>query len=123
MKDFDLTTAVALVITTSLASNLLWVMAFGPPASGLRTRLRSTLDGLCSMLRRLAGAWDALRVVRRERQSAMCRLDDLTDRDLRDIGFRRDRFGLISSGRDGQAGPGEQQPGLHAGGAAGARPR
>jgi len=57
MKDFDLTTAVALVITTSLASNLLWVMAFGPPASGLRTRLRSTLDGLCSMLWRPAGAW------------------------------------------------------------------
>jgi len=73
MKDFDLTTAVALVITTSLASNLLWVMAFGPPASGLRTPPKGRRWTDCAPCRGvLAGAWDALRVARRERQSAMC---------------------------------------------------
>jgi uncharacterized protein YjiS (DUF1127 family) len=118
MKNFDLTTAVALVITTSLASNLLWVLAFGSPASGLRTRLRSTLG----VPRRLAGAWAPLLAARRERQSAMRRLDDLTDRDLRDIGLHRDRFGL-SSERGGQAGPGGHPPCLRAGIAAGGRPR
>jgi uncharacterized protein YjiS (DUF1127 family) len=122
MKNFDLTTAVAVVITTSLASNLLWVMAFGPPASGLRTRLRSTLGELASLPRRLAGAWAALLAARRERQSAMRRLDDLTDRDLRDIGLHRDRFGL-SFERGGQAGHGGHPPCLHAGIAAGGRPR
>ncbi len=34
MPSFYLTTAIAVIITTSLASNLLWVMAFGTAASG-----------------------------------------------------------------------------------------
>jgi uncharacterized protein YjiS (DUF1127 family) len=123
MKDFNLTMAVAAVITTSLASNLLWTMAFGPPASGLRAHLRSAFGELAHMPRRLAGAWAVLLVARRERQGAMRRLDDLTDRDLRDIGLRRDRFGLISSECVGEAGLDEHPLRLHAGLAAGGRPR
>ncbi len=59
MKDFYLTTAIAVVITTSLASNLLWVMAFGPPAPGLRARLTSALGAVVSGLRYLANEWVA----------------------------------------------------------------
>jgi hypothetical protein len=55
MKDFHVTAAVAVVIATSFASNLLWAMAFGPPASGLRTRLRSTFGELADIPRRLTG--------------------------------------------------------------------
>jgi len=39
MTSFYLTTAIAVIITTSLASNLLWVMAFGTAASGFPGRL------------------------------------------------------------------------------------
>jgi uncharacterized protein YjiS (DUF1127 family) len=81
------------------------------------------LGELASMPRRLAGAWAALVMARRERQSAMRRLDDLTDRDLRDIGLRRDRFGLISSECVGKAGLDEHPLRLHAGVATGGRPR
>ena len=100
MREFYLTTAVAVVFATSLASNLLWVMAFGPPTAGLHARLRSALAELASGLRDLADAWVTLRTVRRERPSTLHRLDDLSDRDLGDIGLHRNRFGLISTERN-----------------------
>jgi hypothetical protein len=55
MTSFHLTTAIAVIITTSLASNLLWVMAFGTAAPGFRGRLRSALGEPFRGLRRLVG--------------------------------------------------------------------
>ena len=80
MKDFYLTTSVAVVIITSLASNLLWVMAFGPAAPGLGTRLRSALGETVSGLRYPLDAWVAGLIARRERQAATSGLEDLADR-------------------------------------------
>jgi hypothetical protein len=114
MKDFYLTTVVAVVIITSLASSLLWAMAFGPPASGLRSRLRAALCELASGLRHLAGAWGAVLMARRERQGTKSRLDDLNDRYLRDIGLHRNHFGLVSSERERHVGASGYMPHLHA---------
>jgi len=108
MKDFYLTTAVAVVIITSLASNLLWVMAFGPAAPGLGTRLRSALGETVSGLRYPLDAWVAGLIARRERQAATSGLEDLADRDLRDVGLCRNDFGLMSPEPSGHFGAGAQ---------------
>jgi hypothetical protein len=55
MTSFYLPIAVAVIISTSLVSNLLWVMAFGTAASGFRGRLRSALGEPFRGLRRLVG--------------------------------------------------------------------
>jgi hypothetical protein len=114
MKDFYLTTAFAVVIITSLASNLLWVMAFGPPAPGSRARLRSALGELATGLRHLAGAGGAVLMARRERQGTDSRLDDLNDREIRDIGLYRNHFGLVSSERERHVGASGFRPHLDA---------
>jgi hypothetical protein len=46
MKNFYLTAAIAVVPATSLASSLLWIMAFGPATIGLRSSLRSAFTEL-----------------------------------------------------------------------------
>jgi uncharacterized protein YjiS (DUF1127 family) len=97
MRQFYLTAAAAIVVTTSLASNLLWVTAFGPRTAGVRIRLRSAFGGL----RGLVDVSVAAAIARCERQAAVFKLDDLSDRDLRDIGLYRDRFGLVLPERDG----------------------
>src|SRR5258708_383499 len=87
-------------IAASVASSLLCVMSFGPPTAGLRARLRSGLGELAGGLRDLGDAWVTLRTVRRGRPSTLHRPDDLSDRDLGDIGLHRNRFGLISTERN-----------------------
>ena len=97
MKQLYLTTAAAIVVTTSLASNLLWAKTSGPGADGVRIRLRSAFGGL----RELVDVSVAAAIARCERQAAVFKLDDLSDRDLRDIGLYRDRLGLVLPERDG----------------------
>jgi hypothetical protein len=92
MKQFYLTAAVAIVATTSLASNLLWVMAFGPRTAGMRVRLQSAFGGL----RDLIDVSVAAAIARSERQAAFFKLDDLSDN-----GLHHDRFGLALPERDG----------------------
>jgi hypothetical protein len=101
MKNFDLTTAAVVIITTSLASNLLWVMAFGTVVPGVRGRLRSALGDLVCGLRDLVDGWVAGRMARSVRQPAPFRLDDLSDRGLGDIGLQRGNVGPIRSEPDG----------------------
>jgi hypothetical protein len=113
MKDFYLAAAAAIVITTSLASNLLWVMAFGPPVSCLRIRLRSALGGLVLGSRRLLDTWVAGVIARRARQATLFEPNHLTDRDLKDTPLRRGTVGLICAEREEYGGAGGylQRPG------------
>ena len=97
MKQLYLTAAAAIVVTTSLASNLLWAKTSGPRTAGVRIRLRSAFGGL----RELVDLSVAAAIARCERQAAFFKLDDLSDRDLRDIGPYRDRLGLVLPERDG----------------------
>ena len=100
MKQFCLMAAAALVVSTSLASNLLWLMAFGPRTVGVRRKLRSASGGL----RDLVNVSVAAAIARSERQAAFFGLDDISDRDPRDIGACRDHFGLVPSEYDAPAG-------------------
>jgi hypothetical protein len=95
MKNFCLTTAAAVIITTSLASNLLWVMAFGAAVPDFRGTLRSAVRDLVCGLRDLVDGWVAGRMARSVRQPTLFRLDDddLSARGLTDIGLQRGHFG------------------------------
>jgi uncharacterized protein YjiS (DUF1127 family) len=100
MKPFYLTSAAAIVVTTSIASNLLWVMAFGPRTVGMRTRLQSAFGGLREFIDASVAAW----IARSERQAVLFKLEGLSDRDLRDMGVYRDRFGHVLPERGGALG-------------------
>ena len=66
MKQLYLTAAAAIVVTMSLISNLLWVMASRPRPAVARNRLRSALGGF----RRLVDVSVAAVLARSERQAA-----------------------------------------------------
>jgi hypothetical protein len=94
MKNFCLTTAAAVIITTSLASNLLWVIAFGTAVPDFRSTLRSAVRDLVCGLRDLVDGWVAGRMARSVRQPTLFRRDDdLSARGLTDIGLQRGHFG------------------------------
>jgi len=114
MKQFYLTAAAGVVVTTSLASNLLWATAFRPRATSVRGALQSALGGL----RGLIDVSVAAAIARAERQAAFFKLDDLSERDLRDIGLYRDRFGLVLPE---PGGPLDKLPRFHATREAGGR--
>jgi hypothetical protein len=122
MKNLYLTAA-AVIITTSLASNLLWVMAFGAAVPGARGRLRSALGDLVCGLRDLVDGWVARLMARSVRQPTLFRLDDLSDRGLWDIGHQRGNVGPVCSEPDGHFGAGGQLSQRRARSAAEARPR
>jgi hypothetical protein len=109
MKNFCLTTAAAVIITTSLASNLLWVMAFGAAVPDFRGTLRSAVRDLVCGLRDLVDGWVAGRMARSVRQPTLFRLgDDLSHRGLTDIGLQRGQFGPIGPELEGRFRSGEQ---------------
>jgi hypothetical protein len=93
MKQFNPTAAAGNIITTSRASNLLWVLAFGLSAARMRSRLPSLLTRLHDFVDESVAAV----IARCEQQATSFKVDDLGDRDLRDIGLYRDRFGLVLS--------------------------
>ena len=95
MKNFCLTTAAAVIITTSLTSNLLWVMAFGMAVPDFRGTLRSAVRDLVCGLRDLVDGWVAGRMARSVRQPTLFRLNDPRVRGLGDIGPQRGHFGAF----------------------------
>jgi len=123
MTSVYLTTAVAVIIATSLASNLLWVMAFETGASGFPGRLRSALGEPFRGLRRLVDGWVAGLMARCVRHASLFRLDDPNHRGLGDIERQRRRFRPVCRERDGQVGTGRPLSQLRARTAAEAKPR
>jgi hypothetical protein len=91
MKNFYLTAAV--IVTTSLASNLLWVRAFGTAVPGFRGTLRSAAGDLLCELRDLVDAWVAGLMVRSVRQPPRFRLDGPSARGRKHIELQRGHFG------------------------------
>jgi hypothetical protein len=123
MTSVYLTTALAVIVTTSLASNLLWVMAFGTAASGFPGRLRSALGEPFRGLRRLVDGWVAAVMARCVRHASLFRLDDRNPRGRGDIECQRRRFRPIRREWDGHVGAGRPLSQLRARTAAEARPR
>jgi len=112
MSGFYLATLVVVVVTTSLASNLLATATLGPARTDALVRLRLGLRRSPRHLKRLVDAWVAGMLARRERQAAICALHQMDDRALRDIGLWRGRIDAALGGsqraslRDSQIKPG-----------------
>jgi hypothetical protein len=71
MTNFYLTTAIAVIIATSLASNLLWVMAFETAVPGFRGTPRSAPGELVRGLHDLVDGWVAGLMLRSVRQPTL----------------------------------------------------
>ena len=90
MTKFYLATIAAVVVTTSLASDILVVMGTRGSARADRPRrTRPTARRWMRRLGHLVDAWVAAMIESRERQAAIYALNRLSDRDLRDIGIDR----------------------------------
>ena len=87
MSKFYLATVAAVIVSTSLASNVLLVGTRGAEHPGLAVRrwLRR--------FRRAIDAWVAAMIARRERQATLSALHRMSDRALTDIGLCRGRIG------------------------------
>jgi hypothetical protein len=83
--------AAAAIVTTSLASNLLWVMAFGAAVPGVSGRLRSAFGELVYGLRDLVDGWVAGLMARSVRQPTLFRRDDLSERRAQSAAEARSR--------------------------------
>jgi hypothetical protein len=72
MRGFHLAMTVAIIVTASLASNLLAIVAVGPArtATGTLVRLRVGLRRSPRHMKRLVDTWVAAMLVRREQQAA-----------------------------------------------------
>jgi uncharacterized protein YjiS (DUF1127 family) len=92
MSRFYLATVVAIIVTTSLASNVLAIAVLGPTRPDPLVRFRLGLRRSPRHIKRLVDAWVASMLARRERQAAVCALDGMSDRELRDSGLSRGRI-------------------------------
>jgi hypothetical protein len=88
MKRVYLITVIAIIVTTSIATHLLAVSAFGPatPVTGLPSFAREWRDWLRHYVDRRIEA----KLARRKRRETIVALCYLDDRMLRDIGLHRD---------------------------------
>jgi uncharacterized protein YjiS (DUF1127 family) len=91
MSRFYLATVVAIIVTTSLGSNVLAIAMLGPTRRDPLLRLRLGLRRSPRHIKRLVDVWVAGMLARRERQAAVCGLAGMSDRELRDIGLSRGR--------------------------------
>jgi uncharacterized protein YjiS (DUF1127 family) len=89
MTKFYLATVAAVVVSTSLASNILVVGTRGSARPEQPKRTRSSARRWMRRFRHLVDAWVAAMIESRERQTAIYALNRLSDRDLRDIGLDR----------------------------------
>jgi hypothetical protein len=82
MYGFHLAVIVAIIVTASLASNLLAIVTAGPArtGSGARLRLRLRLRRSPRHVKRLVDTWVAAMLVRREQQAATWASHRLRDR-------------------------------------------
>jgi uncharacterized protein YjiS (DUF1127 family) len=93
MTKLYLATVAAVVVTTSLASNLMLVGARGQVRTELPVQLRLAARRGSRRIKHVVDAWVAGMIARRERQAAFAALHRLTDRELSDIGLCRDDIG------------------------------
>jgi hypothetical protein len=93
MKKIHLATAIAVVVTTSIASHVLAIGALGPAMPGVLIDARSGARGVYNRLKGLFCAGIAAIRARRERRASFVALSSLSDRELSDIGLCRGSVG------------------------------
>jgi hypothetical protein len=70
MNGFHLAAIAAIIVTASLASNLLAIATIGPARTSALVRLRLGLRRSPRHMKRLVDSWVAAMIARRERQAA-----------------------------------------------------
>jgi uncharacterized protein YjiS (DUF1127 family) len=96
MSKFYLATVAAVVVTTSLASNLLVVGTRRPVQTGIPARLRSASRRWSRRLKHIVDAAVAAMLAYRERQATLWALHRMSDRELQDIGVDRGNIGTVA---------------------------
>jgi len=89
MSKVYLATVAAVVVTTSLASNILVVGTRGSVRPGLAGRIRAAMRRWLRRFKYVVDAWVAAMIASRHRQAVIYALHLLSDRELRDIGLDR----------------------------------
>ena len=89
MSKFYLATVAAVVVTTSLASNILVVGMRGSVRPDLSRRMRSAARRWLLRFKHVVDTWVAGMIASRARQAAIHALHRLRDAELRDIGLDR----------------------------------
>jgi hypothetical protein len=95
MSKFYLATVAAVVVTTSVASNLLVVGTRGSVYPHLFTSLRSAARRSLRRAKHVIDVRVAAMLARRERQAALAAFYRMTDRELQDMGLYRSGLGLV----------------------------
>lgn len=93
MKKIYLATAIAIIVTTSIASHGLTIGALSPVMPGVLIGARLGARGAYSRLRERFSACIAAVRAHRERRAAIFELSSLSDRELSDIGLWRGSIG------------------------------
>lgn len=89
MSKVYLATVAAVVVTTSLASNILVVGTRSSLRPSLAGRIRATVRRWLRRFRYSVDTWVAGMIAARERQAVIYAMHLLSDRELRDIGLDR----------------------------------
>jgi hypothetical protein len=100
MSKYYLATVAAVVVTTSLASNILVVGTRGSVRPDPFRRMRSAARRWLRRFKHVVDVWVAGMIASRERQAAIYALDRLRDTELGDMGL--DRGGITHLVRDPQ---------------------
>jgi uncharacterized protein YjiS (DUF1127 family) len=93
MKKIYLAMAIAIIVTTSIASHGLTIGALGPAMPGVLIGARLGARGVYNRLRERVSACIAAVCAHRERRAAIIELSSLSDRELSDIGLCRGNIG------------------------------
>jgi hypothetical protein len=107
MNGFYLATFVAVLVTISIASHLLFAGMRGSAASELLAGLRSQGIRTPDRVKRAFDHWVAAMLARRERQARMFALNRCTGREPEDVGLYRGNIApcvRLSAGRRGVSG-------------------
>jgi uncharacterized protein YjiS (DUF1127 family) len=99
MTKFYLATVAAVVVTTSLASNILMVGTRGSVRADLSRRMQSAARRRLRQFRHVVDTWVAAMIASRERQAAIHALHQLSDHELREIGLDRNGIGRLMRSR------------------------
>ena len=95
MTKFYLATVAAVVVTTSLASNIVMVGTRGSLRPDLSKRMRSAARRQLRRFRHVVDAWVAAIIASRERQAAIYALHQLSDHELSEMGLDRNSIGCL----------------------------
>ena len=103
MHSIYLATMIGAIISTTLASRLLAMGAFGPGMHRLSSRAKLLSRAFSARIRSARDRWVAARLADCERRAAVHALRRMTDRELSDMGMSRCSIEAVGRGLERRA--------------------